>query len=971
MSDKGVIFKGSIKIEIDSALVQGSLILAKEGEELWDDPKLLHKISEAGGGESFDKDALVKLVNNFHKSKETRLVHVFAKGELPEPAKAEELAWSVPEIPADLQALAQKILRNAPPPELYNIRVDKVTVEKRQPAKAGLFGAGKEEIVKVVENREVKERVSVDPAVERTGYVDAGIMVATIVPPTTGKPGKDLLGKTIPPSQAVKKDFFLGNGLVRGKGEVTTSISGFLRLGKNWAEIVPYAAHKWEVTFSEDRTNCFFNLTPGNPESPKVQAKDVLDFLAKEGFPADRLLDANSITRMIDGALYRREAIVGQPLTPNEDGSFEIVITPDQVKATLSIKKPSGQGKPVSLKDLGQALKELKFKGYDFEAAKNKVTEFMKSPEGQLKDYILAQGKVPTRGKDKIVEFSVPFLDPAVLKAINERAVANNLTAGIPKLDVLPLDKVEKAAEVQAGQQLARLKEPDDGKGETGLDVFGEKIPPYPGNDPVLHLLSGVRLRQDTLEADGPGLLDVAVTPEGVFFRLRQHQNSLIEVKRSVDAMEATLTLHPGKGTGEPLSMEKIEEALKNEQVLEGIDRVTLKEAFDKAQRGARIENLLIARGKPPANDIAKRLKWLAPLKISPDGKAASGPVKEGQLIAEYAMPDPNSADGVDITGNVIPSNDTGVADLAHDEKIKSTVKPNEMVRQYFAAANGEFQFDGRSLSISNQKVWAQGVNARTGSVKFAGSVLVEGGVERGFYVMAGGDLKVKGMVGACLLSSDSNLQVLEGVRGEGKAVLRAKKHIGLGFVEKATIMAVGDLYIQKTAMQCTIRCNSRVIQKLPGGGLVGGMTKTKHGIEVMNLGSPNGVPTHISFGQDYLIEDQIQAEMKETDNLRGMILKIDDMMKRLGGPNDKDKLAAIRHKKVLAIKMLEKRNLRLIHLRDKFEAHFPSEIIVKENLFPGVTIESHGRLYEVKARKAKLKLVFNLQTGHIEEIPL
>ena len=48
-------------------------------------------------------------------------------------------------------------------------------------------------------------------------------------------------------------------------------------------------------------------------------------------------------------------------------------------------------------------------------------------------------------------------------------------------------------------------------------------------------------------------------------------------------------------------------------------------------------------------------------------------------------------------------------------------------------------------------------------------------------------------------------------------------------------------------------------------------------------------------------------------------------------------------------MKMLDKRNLKLINLRDKFDLHVPSEIVVHEALFPGVSIESHGRVYDVK----------------------
>jgi len=236
--------------------------------------------------------------------------------------------------------------------------------------------------------------------------------------------------------------------------------------------------------------------------------------------------------------------------------------------------------------------------------------------------------------------------------------------------------------------------------------------------------------------------------------------------------------------------------------------------------------------------------------------------------------------------------------------------------------------------------------------------------------VMAG-NLKVRGRVGGALLSSDANIQVADGIHGEGKAVLRAKRHVSVGFVERALIMAVGDVHIGKTALGCTFRVNGHILQKTPGGGLQGGLSKVRLGLDVMNLGSPSGTPTTISFGQDYLIEDQILAEVKETDKLREAIVQLDVVMRKLVSPADRDKLNSARQKKVLLMKMLDKRNLKLINLRDKFDLHVPSVIIVRETLFPGVSIESHGRIYEPSHRKTALKLVFNEQTGRIEEFPL
>ncbi|NNM67818.1 MAG: DUF342 domain-containing protein, partial [Spirochaetales bacterium] len=327
--------------------------------------------------------------------------------------------------------------------------------------------------------------------------------------------------------------------------------------------------------------------------------------------------------------------------------------------------------------------------------------------------------------------------------------------------------------------------------------------------------------------------------------------------------------------------------------------------------------------------------------------------------------PDTSNPDGVDVLGNVIPVDGDTPPGLRISDGLK-TEPLSESRQKIIAQKGGELLWDQKTLILKSQVV-VKNVSASSGNIKFTGEVLIEGAVESGVYIMAG-TVKVRGLVGASLLSSETNIQVAEGVKGEGKALLRAKKHIAVGFAERATLLAVGDLYVNKSLSFCRVMCNSKVVQKTPGGTLVGGLIKVKGGLVAHNLGSPNGVPTTISFGQDYLIEDQINAEVKETDKLREAIVKLDHLMLTLTGDSNKEKLAQARQKKVLMIKMLEKRNLKLINLRDKFDLHCPSEILIHENIFPGVSIESHGRLFEVKTKKSRIKIVFNENTGHIEE---
>jgi len=67
-------------------------------------------------------------------------------------------------------------------------------------------------------------------------------------------------------------------------------------------------------------------------------------------------------------------------------------------------------------------------------------------------------------------------------------------------------------------------------------------------------------------------------------------------------------------------------------------------------------------------------------------------------------------------------------------------------------------------------------------------------------------------------------------------------------------------------------------------------------------------------------------------------------------------------------MKVMEQRKLRLIGLRDKFDEHVPSEIVVRGTLYPGAVLECHGRRYEVRTEKRMITLRFDPTQGKIVE---
>jgi uncharacterized protein (DUF342 family) len=280
-----------------------------------------------------------------------------------------------------------------------------------------------------------------------------------------------------------------------------------------------------------------------------------------------------------------------------------------------------------------------------------------------------------------------------------------------------------------------------------------------------------------------------------------------------------------------------------------------------------------------------------------------------------------------------------------------------------------------------------------TGNVNFPGIVHVTGSIRSGFTVVAEGVLEVGEGVEGALLSSGGTITVVEGIKGEGKAILRARKDIESAFAEQAVLLAIGDVHLRGACVRCQIKCNGRLLLDSEKGSLVGGEVRASRGVVVQNIGSPGGTHTIVSFGQDFLVRDRIEREEQEVVNLTKKIADLDASMLALqkkvrqavgvgagaqgppaappgaAGPRrDAEMLERARAQKLTFMKVMEQRKLRLIGLRDKFDEHVPSEVMVRGTLYPGAVLECHGRRYEAKTEKKMITLRFDPTQGRIVE---
>ncbi len=976
--------KGAIALAIDEDELEASLIFTpdKDGAE-WTAEKILRVLMDARIG-GYNQRRAEDLVQKLGRAK-GKVKEIVASGVAPEPPKPELPEWADMPMPPELAELAQRVVAEAPPPVLYKVRFESVKVEKTVRKAAALpFLPPKLEKMQTIERREKREQVFPDPTLLQTGWARRGERVGLLSQARPGKPGKTLFGKPLqPPSD--DGSFLTGPGILRNKGELLADWDGVARIGERWVDVVPVPRHSWSVEPSPDGATYFLNYNPGDPRLPGPGPMEILEKAKELGAPEDGLVDAQDVSEAIERAVSSGDALFSWSLSRDRDAKIEITVSPDRVKARLSIWKGRGRGKPLDLSALSSALKASGVRGFKPDELKKDVLAFYRGKDPELLDYPLAEGRAPERGKGRALALAVSLLPEAKASELRERLAGHpGIAKALSSLAEFPIDQATKIAQVQPGQKLGDI--PPSVAGQDGVDVYGRPIPGIAGNDPSIKTYENIDFGRDKLVATVGGLLLADEMDKAWRLRVLSFRDSIIDVSVSSDSMSAAVTLVAEEGLGSPLSVERILSALSEKGVKQGLEPYSIAEAVADARAGKPVLKKVVARGRASRAGGSVETTWLvhkatgalysvqAGNRVDFRERDTMTRVEAGDPILKLGKAGDAGEDGIDVLGRPVKS---GGADSAappeHDETVREEIAEDGSI-VYIANVSGELVVDGvfgsgGRVSIRERLAIQGDLGPATGNVKFPGLVQVSGSVLAGFSLVAGGDVSIAGAIEASLLSSDGGVRVAEGIKGARKGTIRARLGIEAAFAEQALLLAVEDIKLKTGCILCNVKTNGRLVVAGERGSLIGGLCKARKGIDVAVLGSENYAKTEVSFGQDYLVADQIDAEGREIEKLKALILQSDRTMaelERAGAGLDR-----IRQDKVKLVKLLEKRTHRIFDLREKFEAHVASEVRVRGIAFPGVILESHNRFFEVRTKKAKVAFSFDQALGRIIERPL
>jgi len=961
--------KGNASLTVDDRALEARLVFtpAADGAD-WSPDKIVKLTLDARLSGMSPKRA-EDLVGKFSRAK-APVTEILAKGTEPEDARPEEAEWAELPIPDEVRGLIDRILAASDPPELWKIVTKTIKAEKKVVHKAALpFLPPKTEIVTTQEKVESRERVWPDPELVKIGLARKGERVGLLSSAKPGKPGKDIFGKPIP-SGGEASTFVLGQGLSRNKNELLAEDDGILRAGRLWAELLPFAAHRFEVRRATDGTSFVLDYWPGHGELAAPDPAAILAKAVELGGDPDELVGSDVVAAAMREAMNGGARLESFPLSTDRDAVSRVDIAPDGSLATLTLKKGRGRGKPFELASVTAALKASGLRGLKMDEVKKAVIEFYKGEAAELANFVLLEGTAPGRGKDRNLGLTVAAFAKDKTEALLARIAEHTEFGALAIAPAFPLADAKIVAIVKAGQKVGELSPASSG--QPGLDIRGNPVPGLPGNDPVIHCREGVAFAKGAVTAVSDGLL-LAGEKDGVWsLRVLPHADAVVHVEVSPDGMEGFVSLVAERGIGAPLEVESVIKAVADRGIVFGVDPRKIAEAVADARSGKKAERRSIAHGRAAKAAGGRRLDWKT---SDPRGLAegVSGPrVSAGTEIVGIAIGPVEGEEGRDVLGKErLATERTAREEISlpeHDENIEERTFADGS-RCLVARVAGELVTAGGRLSVRDRLVVEGDLTVKDGERRFGGSVEIAGAVRSGARVFSAGDIKVLGNVEDALLSSEGRLSVKGGVKGARKATLRTGRSMKLNYVEQALLLAVEDIHVDESCVLCNVKTNGKLSLAGVKGSLLGGLVKARRGIEVESLGSERGTKTEIAFGQDYLVGDMIETEEREIEKVKSAIIQSDRMMRELertGAGLDR-----IRQDKVKLIKLLEKRSARLFDFREKFEQHFPSEVRIRGTVWPGVILESHGRFFEVSSRKTSVVFSFDPTNGRIVERPL
>jgi len=450
-----------------------------------------------------------------------------------------------------------------------------------------------------------------------------------------------------------------------------------------------------------------------------------------------------------------------------------------------------------------------------------------------------------------------------------------------------------------------------------------------------------------------------------------------IAVDIAKDKMSASISVQAPKKGSAPPSLDDLEDALRREGIVYGIDFEDLQRILTEEIYGKPIP---VAAGLEPIRGRKHRIAYhFNTNRGKPYLEMDFGRInlrelnfiencREGDLLAELEPPI-IAVDGRTVEGEVVSAG-------SDEEEATLRAGPNTQLSEdgtkLFALCDGNVRFDTDAVLVE-PIVTVQNVNYETGNIKFDGSVVIEGSIADGFTVDAGGDIQVGSSVGKAILKAKGSVLLKTGINGNGEGKIECGGDLFAKYIVGCDVECRGHVIVEEAIMQTKLRTikhcvlNGRRSEVIASDLIVGASFWCK------KLGNFNEAATRLALGVEPRLllayrntTSAIEEKQAEFDKVEHQLEQLEKLIQDVR--TDERSTLRVRQAQSqlnsafdqLKIEIASLRS-RLPELRDKLMVSRSSIAVIEEEMFRGVIINFGTNEYRVPdagVRKMILRVV-------------
>jgi uncharacterized protein (DUF342 family) len=358
--------------------------------------------------------------------------------------------------------------------------------------------------------------------------------------------------------------------------------------------------------------------------------------------------------------------------------------------------------------------------------------------------------------------------------------------------------------------------------------------------------------------------------------------DATIKVNIIENGLTACVRITPPVNGGAGVTMDALMKALVNENGIKNIDLLKLKSL---AASPVYDDDIIVATGQAAVAgedgtfEVTVRTDNKGKPKEYENGRidyydlGIIQNVSAGELLCILTLPTEGTP-GYTVKGEILKAKTGKPAPIA--------LGPNTSLsadgKQILAKINGQFEFDGKKISVNETYTLNQDVDTSTGNIKVAGNLVVRGMVTGGFKIEAGGYINVTGVVESATVIAGKDINLLGGANG---SKISCGGNFKCRYIENCDVFVKGEMKAEYV-LNSNVRCRKSLKTEGPISKIIGGTCIVMQNVEARTIGSAAGVKTKLEIGNDPQIVERQRYLTDQIPELEKQMRSLEPLLKLL-----------------------------------------------------------------------------------------